>query len=121
MHSKSVGMTHKPPKNPLHKYSPICYNFRMLSKEEVIKIAKLARIALTEKEVEKFQKELSTILEYVEELKTVDVSGLEEVSQVTGLVNVQRDDKVIESNDKEAILSQAPEIKDGFYKVKAIL
>ena len=41
----------------------------MLSKEEVIKIAKLARIALTEKEVEKFQKELSTVLDYVEELK----------------------------------------------------
>ena len=84
-------------------------------------MAALARIALTENEVEKFQKELSAVLEYVEELKAVDVSGLEEVSQVTGLVNVQREDKAVDAENKEEILSQAPEIKDGFYKVKAIL
>ena len=93
----------------------------MLTKEEVIKIAELARIELTEAEVEKFQKELSTVLDYVEELKNVNVDGLEEVSQVTGLVNVQRDDVVITSNHHEAIISQAPEMKDGYYKVKAIL
>lgn len=95
----------------------------MLSKEEVVKIAQLARIELTEKEVEKFQKELSTILEYVEELKQVDVTGLEEVSQVTGLVNVQRDDKVVIIDEamRQAIFKNAPEMKDGYYKVKAIL
>lgn len=93
----------------------------MLSKEEVIKIAGLARIELTEAEVEKFQKELSAVLDYVEELKNVDVTGLEEVSQVTGLVNIQRNDQAVESEDRDAILSQAPEIKDGYYKVKAIL
>lgn len=93
----------------------------MLTKEEVIKIAALARIALTDAEVEKFQKELSTILDYVEELKQLDVSGLEEVSQVTGLVNVQREDKIVEADNIEDILGQAPEIKDRYYKVKAIL
>lgn len=93
----------------------------MLTREEVLKIAKLSRIELTEKEVEKFQKELSAILEYVEELKQVDVDGVEEVAQVTGLVNVQRDDKAVETENREEILSQAPEIKDGYYKVKAIL
>jgi len=93
----------------------------MLTKEEVIKIAQLARIALTDAEVEKFQKELSTVLNYVEELKQVNVDGLEEVSQVTGLVNVQREDKIVESAHKEEIFKNAPEMKDGFYKVKAIL
>ncbi len=93
----------------------------MLTKEEVIKIADLARISLTDQEVEKFQKELSAVLDYVEELKQVNVDGLEEVSQVTGLVNVQREDKVVDSIDKEEILKNAPEIKDGYYKVKAIL
>ena len=93
----------------------------MLTKDEVVKIAQLARIALTEKEVEKFQKELSTVLDFVDELKAVDVTGLEEVAQVTGLVNVQRQDKIIEAENHDAILSQAPEIKDGYYKVKAIL
>jgi aspartyl-tRNA(Asn)/glutamyl-tRNA(Gln) amidotransferase subunit C len=93
----------------------------MLTKEEVVKIAKLARIELTEKEVEKFQKELSVVLDYVDELKQVNTEGLEEVSQVTGLVNVQREDKAALASNRDAILSQAPEIKDGFYKVKAIL
>ena len=93
----------------------------MLTREEVIKIAKLSRIALTDAEVEKFQKDLSAVLEYVDALKSVDVTGLEEVSQVTGLVNVQREDRAVVSEDREAILGQAPEIKDGYYKVKAIL
>ena len=93
----------------------------MLTKEEVKKVAQLARIALTEAEVEKFQKELSTVLDYVEELKQVDVTGLEEVSQVTGLVNVQREDKAVMSDIHEDIMKNAPEIKDGYYKVKAIL
>ncbi|MCX6797414.1 MAG: Asp-tRNA(Asn)/Glu-tRNA(Gln) amidotransferase subunit GatC [Candidatus Doudnabacteria bacterium] len=93
----------------------------MLSKEKVIKLSKLARIELTDAEVEKFQKDLSTVLKYVEELKKVDVTGLEEVSQVTGLVNVQREDRVVEAENHDAIFSQAPEMKDGYYKVKAIL
>ncbi len=93
----------------------------MLTKEEVIKIAQLARIELSETEVEKFQKDLSTVLDYVEELKKVDVTGLEEVSQVSGLVNVQREDKVVDHGNREEILSIAPETKDGYFKVKAIL
>ena len=93
----------------------------MLSKEEVLRIAKLARIKLGEADVEKFQKNLSTVLEYVEALKTVDTSGLEEVSQVTGLINVQRDDRAVLAQNREEILGQAPEIKDGYFKVKAIL
>lgn len=93
----------------------------MLNRDEVIKIAQLARIALSDDEVEKFRKDLSTVLDYVEELKKVDVTGLEEVSQVTGLVNVQREDKAIDYGNREEILSQAPEIKDGYYKVKSIL
>jgi len=93
----------------------------MLSKEEVQKLGELARIELTEKDVEKLQKDLSAILNYVEDLKTVDVDGLEEISQVTGLVNVQREDRIVTADNHEDIFSQAPEMKDGFYKVKAIL
>ncbi len=93
----------------------------MLSKEEVIKIAKLARIELGEGEVEKFRKDLSTILDYVEELKKVDTSGVSEVFEVTGLQNIQREDRVEVAGNREEILKNAPEIKDGYYKVKAIL
>lgn len=93
----------------------------MLTQDEVRKVALLARIAISDEEVEKFRTELSTILDYVDELKAVHVEGVEEITQVTGLVNVQREDKVIESEHKAEILVQAPEIKDGYYKVKAIL
>lgn len=93
----------------------------MLTTEEVKKIAVLARISLSPEEVEKFQRELSTVLDYVEDLQKVDITGVEEVSQVTGLVNVQREDRVVEFGDLQAITSQAPEMKDGYYKVKAIL
>jgi aspartyl-tRNA(Asn)/glutamyl-tRNA(Gln) amidotransferase subunit C len=93
----------------------------MLTKEEVKKIAVLAKIGLTENEVEALQKDLSAVLDYVDELKAVNVDGLEEVSQVTGLVNVQRLDVVVDHGNRQEIFSQAPEMKDGYFKVKAIL
>lgn len=95
----------------------------MLSKEDVIKLSKLARIQLTDAEVEKFQKDLSAVLEYIDELNQVDVSGISEVFEVTGLVNVQRADVPVDADEatKQAIFKNAPEMKDGYYKVKAIL
>jgi aspartyl-tRNA(Asn)/glutamyl-tRNA(Gln) amidotransferase subunit C len=93
----------------------------MLTKDDVIKTAELARIELTEAEVERLVGQLSSVLNYVDELKQVNTEGLEEVSQVTGLVNVQREDKVVDHGNREEIFSQAPEMKDGYFKVKAIL
>ncbi len=93
----------------------------MLTKEEVVKIAQLSRIELRPEEVEKFQKQLSTVLDYVAELGKINTDGLEEISQVTGLENVQRDDRTELAGNHEAIFNNAPEMKDGFYKVKAIL
>jgi aspartyl-tRNA(Asn)/glutamyl-tRNA(Gln) amidotransferase subunit C len=93
----------------------------MLTKEEVVKIAVLARIDLSDAEIEKFQKDLSVVLDYVSELNQINVDGVEEISQVTGLVNVQREDAPVLTEHREEILAEAPEVKDGFYKVKAIL
>lgn len=93
----------------------------MLSTEEVKKVAQLARIELTQSEVEKFQKDLTSILDYVEELKQVDTDGLEIVSSVTGLENVQREDKAVSVDYQEDIIDNAPERKDRYYKVKSIL
>lgn len=93
----------------------------MLSKEEVVKISEMARIELTEAEVEKFQKDLSSVLDYVEELKAVDTEGLEIVSNVTGLENIDRADTPVLEENQETIMTNAPERKDRFYKVKSIL
>lgn len=93
----------------------------MLTAEEIIKIAELARIELHPEEVEKFRQELSDVLDYVEDLKQVDTESLDIVSSVTGLENVQRQDNPIVAENRGQIMAGAPEIKDGFYKVKAIL
>lgn len=93
----------------------------MLTTEEVKKIATLARIELTEDEVLQFQKDLSLVLDYVSELQKLETDGVEEVSQVTGLVNVQRDDSAERFGSLADITAGAPETKDGYYKVKAIL
>lgn len=100
-----------------------------LSKTEVEKIAKLARIELSEKEKEKFSGQLSEILNYVEQLNKVKTDEVEETSQVTGLTNVYREDVVsgltkvdidVDKN-REALLKNAPAQKDGYIKVKAVL
>ena len=65
-----------------------------LSRADVLKLAKLSRLQLTDAEVEQFQEEISAILQYVEQLQNVDLSGLEPTNQVTGLTNVMRKDEV---------------------------
>lgn len=93
----------------------------MISKDEVKHIASLARIGLDEKELEKYSKDLSSILDWVEQLKEVDVSGIEPTAHITGLENVTREDKVEDFTNKNAIRKLFPEEKDGFDKVKSIL
>ncbi len=93
----------------------------MISKEEVKHIAKLARLGLTEKEIEKYQKELSSILDYIEKLKEVDVSNVEPTSHSIKIENITRED---ETNKKENIekklIDLMPEIKEDYLKVKSI-
>ncbi len=93
----------------------------MLSEEEVKKVAQLARIELRDGELEKFQKDLSSVLDYVDELKQVDTEGLEVVSSVTGLENIDRPDTPRLIDYQDEILANAPERKDKYYKVKSIL
>lgn len=70
-----------------------------LKREDVLHIARLARIALTEEEIEKFQKQLSSIVDFISLLKEVDVEGIAETAQVTGLKDVYRPD-VAQQKDK---------------------
>ncbi len=93
----------------------------ILTTEQVRKIAALARIKLTDEEVEKFRKELSVVLDYVSELEKVNTDGVEEISQVTGLENVLREDVARLSEFRDAIIASFPECKDDFLKIKSIL
>jgi aspartyl-tRNA(Asn)/glutamyl-tRNA(Gln) amidotransferase subunit C len=77
----------------------------MLSGEQVQHIAKLARLGLGEGEGEKFAKQLSEILAYMEMLNEVNTDKVEPTSQVTGLTNVTREDKVERFCEREELLS----------------
>jgi len=96
----------------------------MITKKEVQHIAKLARLGLTQSEVEKFQKELSSILDYIEKLKEVDISKTEPTSHSILVENIMRSDKETEklrNRKTEKLMELAPETKNGYLKVKSIL
>lgn len=93
-----------------------------VSRDDVLKLAKLAKLQLTDEEIARFAEEIPKILEYVEQLQNVDVTGLEPTSQVTGLKNVMRKDKIIDYGPTPPdLLKNAPEVKDGQFKVRKIL
>lgn len=93
-----------------------------LTKQEVEKIALLARLGLSEEEKEIFAKQLSSILDYVEKLNEVDTTGVEPTAQVTGLENVMREDEVIQHSDeiKKGLMDQAPDKEDNLIKAKSV-
>ncbi len=88
---------------------------------EVKHIADLARIDLTPQEVKKFQKQLSDILDYIQDLKKVGTDKVEPTSQVTGLENVFRDDGIKSPLSQEEALSGSKRIKNGYFVVKKVL
>ncbi|OGI17453.1 MAG: asparaginyl/glutamyl-tRNA amidotransferase subunit C [Candidatus Moranbacteria bacterium RBG_19FT_COMBO_42_6] len=93
----------------------------MISKKEVKHIAGLARIGVSEKEIERFSKDLSAVLDWIKELQEVDVEGVEATAHISGAENVTREDKSREFLDKDKIVKLFPEEKDGYGKVKSIL
>jgi aspartyl-tRNA(Asn)/glutamyl-tRNA(Gln) amidotransferase subunit C len=88
---------------------------------EVERIAKLARIGLSAEETSKMSVELGNILEFVEQLQSVDISNTEPTDQVTGLEDVWREDEVKPSMDRDRILANAPAQEDGYILVKRVL
>jgi len=90
-----------------------------LTKDEVRHIAELARLNLTDEEVEKFTKQFESIFEVLDTLQEVDTEGVEETAQVTGLKNVMRDDVLDCEYDREEMLrSSQREKARGMIKVR---
>jgi aspartyl-tRNA(Asn)/glutamyl-tRNA(Gln) amidotransferase subunit C len=92
-----------------------------LSYEQVRHIAWLARLGLSEEEVEKFSLQLSNILENFEILKQVDTANVPPATQTIPLQNVFRKDDVADSYSQAEILSNAPKQAEKCFKVQAIL
>lgn len=92
-----------------------------LNREEVERIAELARLTLTDTEKEMFQEQLSNILEYAEMLQQVDTTDIPPTTSALPLNNVMRPDKLALSLPNEDALFNAPEAEDRSFKVRAVL
>lgn len=89
-------------------------------KIDVLHIAKLANLPLKKEEIEKYEKQLSLILEYIKRLQKVNTDNIKETSQVTNLENVTRNDKPTPSLSQDEALSNTNNKQNGLFKVKAI-
>ncbi len=93
-----------------------------LSRDDVLKLARLARLSLTDDEIDEFTEEISAILQYAEQLQNVDVESTMPTYQVTGLTNVMRQDAIKDYGYKPAdLLKNAPDVEDDHIKVKRMV
>jgi aspartyl-tRNA(Asn)/glutamyl-tRNA(Gln) amidotransferase subunit C len=92
-----------------------------LSREEVLHIARLARLGLTDEEVERAREQLSHILENFEILKSVNTEGVPPTAQSLALQNVLREDEPRDSFPRDEILANAPQQDEGSFRVRAVL
>lgn len=93
-----------------------------LSKSDVTHVANLAKLELTESEIEKFQPQLSSIINFISELNEVDTDGVEPTYSTAGLTNVLHNDEVIASSlGVDEALSGTDSYYNDYFKVEAIL
>jgi len=92
-----------------------------LSREEVLHIARLARLGLTEDEVDRFREQLSNILENFEVLQQIDTSGIAPTAQSIALQNVVKSDEVADSLPPQQVLANAPRREGEFFRVRPVL
>ncbi|TCS95862.1 aspartyl/glutamyl-tRNA(Asn/Gln) amidotransferase subunit C [Hazenella coriacea] len=91
-----------------------------ISKEQVEKVASLARLTLTEEEADQYTVQLNNILQFAEKLNELDTDQVEPTSHAYPMVNVMREDEVRPSISREKALLNAPEQQDGLFKVPAV-
>ncbi|WP_164670125.1 Asp-tRNA(Asn)/Glu-tRNA(Gln) amidotransferase subunit GatC [Virgibacillus doumboii] len=92
-----------------------------ISKDQVKHVAHLARLAVTEEEADMFTDQLSSIIEYAEQLNELDTDGVEPTTHVLDLKNVLRKDEPTEWISKEDALKNAPDKQNGYFRVPSIL
>ena len=93
----------------------------MIDRETVKNVAKLARLGLTEEEIDVLESQLSVILENIAILQEADVSGVSPTSHASRLTNIMREDIPQPSYPPELLLANAPDQEDNCLKVRAVL
>lgn len=92
-----------------------------LSKEEVKKVANLARLKITAEEEASFAPQLSSILDYFEQIQELDTDDVEPMTRAIDVSNITREDKQVTYSERENILDSAPEREDDFFRVPKIM
>ena len=107
--------------------SAACTLLVIMERDDILKLAALARLELTNEELERFPRELNDILEYVSQLEKVDVTDVEPTGQILGLSNVLRKDEPRGEDIEELrarrteLLAMAPETENGYLVVPKVL
>jgi aspartyl-tRNA(Asn)/glutamyl-tRNA(Gln) amidotransferase subunit C len=92
----------------------------LISIEDVEHVAKLARLALTEEEKQKFATQLGAILEHFKELEKVDTAAVEPMAHALPITNVMREDIVVPPPGRGILLQSAPDQENGYFRVPKI-
>ncbi len=92
-----------------------------ISKNDVVKVAELARLEFNNEDVEKFTEQLGNILQYIEKLNELDTDNVEPTSHVLYISTPLREDKVVKTLTIEEVLQNAPESEDGFIVVPQVI
>jgi len=93
----------------------------MISREEVQHVARLARLHLTDDELERMREQLDAILAYIDKLRQLDVDGVEPTSHAVPLMDVMRDDALGPCLTQDEALANAPDRADEFFRVPRII
>jgi aspartyl-tRNA(Asn)/glutamyl-tRNA(Gln) amidotransferase subunit C len=89
----------------------------VIDRDQVLHVARLARLSLSEGEIEQMSRELSTVLDHIEKISELDLEGVEPTSHVVELENVLRADEPRESTPRERVLEGAPDVAAGGFRV----
>lgn len=92
----------------------------MITVGDVEHVAKLARLALSEEEKQLYAEQLARIIDYFDELRAVDTTGVEPLAHTLSIVNVLREDEVVTPPGGAVLLRGAPDQENGFFKVPRI-
>lgn len=92
-----------------------------VSKEEIIKIAKLSKLKFNDEEIEKFTSQFNEILEYMAKLNELDTENVQPLSHPLEVTNVMRDDKLMPSIETKKALQNAPDSDEQYFKVPKVI
>ena len=92
-----------------------------ISRHDVVHVARLARLDLTDEELDRFTDQLGAVLEHAADVAALDTAGVPPTAHPLPLANVLRDDRPGASLDRDEVLSQAPAAQDGRFRVPRIL